>query len=128
MPSLLGLPTSGDVGLNLAATGLANTEGDPYGLPVTLRFDATTNRFAVIGDNPAAFIAKLVPATGALSGGFTLKAIPPVALRKVTFTGVALQAAPGGEFGPVAGGFFLLPAAINGGPVLSGRVVLSAAP
>ena len=128
LPPLLGLPPSGDVALDLAAAGLANSGDDPYGLPATLRFDPAKNLFAVVGGNPAAFTAKLAPATGALSGGFTLKAIPPVALRKATFTGVALQIAPGDEPGPVAGGFFLIPAATKGGPVLSGRVVLSIAP
>lgn len=128
LPPLLGLTPSGDVALEIAATGVANTEDDPRGLPVALHFDPIKNLFAVVGANPAVFTAKLAPATGALGGGFILKTIPPLAPRKVTFAGVAIQHAPDDGPGPVAGGFFLLPAAAAGGPVFSGRVVLSVAP
>ena len=122
LPPLLGLDADGDLALGLAASGVTNGGADPYALPTTLHFDAMKNRFAAVGTDPSAFTAKLVPATGALSGSFILSAIPPAALRKVTFTGVALQPAPADLPGLFAGGFFLLPAPVKGGPVLSGRV------
>jgi hypothetical protein len=125
LASLLGLRVGGEVALELAATGVVNTPENAHGLPAALRFDPAKNSFGLVGVNPTGFAAKLTPATGALSGSFTLKAIPPVALRKVVFTGVALQAAPSDQPGLVAGGFFLPPATVKGGPVLSGRVVLA---
>ena len=123
---LLGLAgASGDLTLALAATGLANDDTDLYGLPKQLALSAA-NTFAVVGDNTSArFTAKVNPATGALSGGFMLKAIPPVAKRTVVCSGVLLQAAPADLPGLVGGGFFLLPATTPGGPVLSGKVELA---
>ena len=122
---LLGLGSSGDLTLALAATGVANNETDPYGLPKQLTLSAA-NTFAVVGDNSSAlFTAKVNPATGALGGAFTLKAIPPVAKRTVAYSGVLLQAAPADLPGLVGGGFFLLPAATRGGPALSGKVELA---
>ncbi len=126
LPPLLGLGPSGEFGLALVAEGLVNVEGNPDGLPLVLRFDATKNRFTAPGADPSAFSARLNAATGALDGSFTLKAQPPATTpRKVTFTGVVLQPAPADLPGLFAGGFFLLSAPAKGGPALSGQVGFS---
>lgn len=119
---LLGLGSSGDLAVTIAATGLANDDADPYGLPKLLAL-SSANTLSVVGDNRSAlFTAKVNAATGALSGAFTLQAIPPVAKRSFAYSGVLLQTAPADQPGLVGGGFFLLPAASKGGPVLSGKV------
>ncbi len=123
---ILGSPASLTVAI--AATGVANDETDLYGLPRQLSL-SSANAFAVVGDNSSAlFTAKVNVTTGALSGAFTLKAIPPLLKRSVTYSGVALQAAPADLPGLIGGGFFLLPASSVGGPVFSGKVELSAPP
>ncbi|MCU0791912.1 MAG: immunoglobulin domain-containing protein [Opitutaceae bacterium] len=125
LATLLGLAPSGDLSVNLSASGLAPAD---YALPDTLHLSAT-NLFTVVSTatpaNPSAFSAKVNAATGALTGGFTLKAIPPVALRKVAYSGVLLQSAPDDLPRLHGGGFFLLPAAVKGAPVASGQVSLT---
>jgi hypothetical protein len=125
LASLLGLDSTGDFAVAISSTGLTP---DAFGLPATLHLDAK-NLISVVSaatpTNPAAFTAKVNPATGGLTGGFTLAAVPPVALRKVAYTGVLLQPAPADQPGLVGGGFFLLPPATKGGDVFSGQVELT---
>jgi hypothetical protein len=130
LPAALGLPASGQLTLGIDAAGLVNVASDPFGatLPRTLKLDAK-NLFAVASattpPNPTAFTAKVNAATGALTGGFTVPAVPPVAARKVAYTGVLLQPAPSDRTGLIGGGFFLLPATTKGGPTPSGAVELT---
>jgi hypothetical protein len=130
LPAALGLPASGQLTLGIDAAGLVNVASDPFGatLPRTLKLDAK-NLFTVVSAttplNPTAFTAKVNVATGALTGGFTVPAIPTGAARKVAYTGVLLQPAPTDRPGLVGGGFFLLPATTKGGPTPSGAVELA---
>ena len=135
LTSLLGLPASGQtagrLNLLLVAPGLANIPDHTFGstLPNTLKLDAQ-NLFSVVSDNypanPTGFNAKVNLTTGALTGGFTVPAIPPVAARKVTYTGVMLQPDAADRSGLIGGGFFLLPATSTGGPLVSGTVEFNA--
>lgn len=122
LTSLLGLDSTGNFSVALASTSLSPTA---FGLPSTLHLDAK-NLVSVVSAttpaNPAAFTAKVNPTTGALTGGFTLAAIPPVALRKVAYTGALLQPAAADRPGLLGGAFFLLPAATKGGDIYSGQV------
>ena len=126
LTTLLGLGTATEFPITIAATGLSPSG---FGLPTALRLDAK-NLFSVVSEttpaNPAAFTAKVNVATGALTGGFTLAAIPPVAQRKVAYTGALLQPAPADQPGLIGGGFFLLPAPVKGGEIYSGLVEFSA--
>ena len=130
LATTLGLPASGQFSLAIDAAGLVNIDTDPFGatLPRTLKLD-TQNLFSVVSTttpaNPTAFTAKVNLTNGALTGSFTVPAVPPVAARKVAFSGVVLQNSPADRSGLVGGGFFLLPASTKSGSTPSGAVELA---
>jgi hypothetical protein len=134
LAALLGLPasvpTAGRLNLVIVALGLANIPDHPFGstLPRALKLDGQ-NLFSVVSEgspaNPTGFETKVNLTTGALTGSFTVPAVPPVAARKVTFSGVVLQNSPADRSGLV-GGFFLLPASATGSPLASGVVEFTA--
>ncbi len=129
LPDLLGLPASDRFSVAIEGTGLANIPTDPFGaaLPQILQMDSKSIISVVSSASPpnaSLFSAKVNPANGKVTGSFTLKAIPPVALRKVAYEGVLLQPAPGDETALVGGGFFRLPVpgTSKKDPVLSGKI------
>ena len=135
LTSLLGLPasgpTAGRLNLVIVALGLANIPDHPFGstLPSALKLDGQ-NLFSVVSEgspaNPTGFETKVNLTNGALTGSFTVPAVPPVAARKVAFSGVVLQNSPADRSGLVGGGFFLLPASATGSPLASGVVEFTA--
>ncbi len=122
---ILGLPAPGRVSLNFTDAGLADSATDPdlsFGLTDDLKSDL---KDAV---NPGKVTFTLNPATGAVSGSFSLtETTPPSVRAKIPFRGQVVRLRDGS---PKAVGYFLLPQiptpgqAANASPILSGGFTL----
>ncbi len=122
LPTLLRLSSESTVAVSFAGAGLFDGDSLLHGLPTTLTVSATNTLVVADSTNATLFSGKIVPATGAVSGSFTLPATPPLAARKIAFNGVLLQPATADGAELIGGGFFLVPANSSGGPVSSGAI------
>jgi hypothetical protein len=94
-------------------------------LPTQLQMDASNQWKVASETNPTSWNAKVNPANGLISGGFTLMdTVPGVARpvqRRVSFTGVARQP-HGAVIEELGAGQFLVPALPGEGAAVAGAV------
>jgi hypothetical protein len=117
-----GLPAPGTVNLNFTDGGLADADTDPN---ISFTFtDADQVVLPPAAQNPGKVTLKISPATGAVSGLFTLaEATPKLTRAKIAFQGQIVRLSNGQR---KAVGYFLLPQipapgqAANQAPILSG--------
>jgi hypothetical protein len=121
LADLLELPDTGDF-----AVALQGVESDSMlDLPTQLQMDASNQWKVASETNPTSWNAKVNPANGLISGGFTLMdTVPGVARpvqRRVSFTGVARQP-HGAVIEELGAGQFLVPALPGEGAAVAGAV------
>ena len=116
-----GLPAPGTVNLNFTDGGLADADIDPN---ISFTFtDADQVVLPPASSNPAKVTLKISPATGAVTGAFTLvEATPKLTRAKIAFQGQIVRLSNGQR---KAVGYFLLPQIPAPGQAASKTAILS---
>lgn len=104
--------------------GVENTAENPFDLPVLL-VGSGPNRISVPSPNPSNFKAALNNATGLLSGSFDLVTTDDagkISRTTIRYEGVALADFEADENDPLIEGYFLVPGANRGDPLVGGSI------
>jgi hypothetical protein len=118
---VLGLPDPGNVNLSFTDGGLADADIDPN---ISFTFtDADQVVLPAAAQNPGKVTLKISPATGAVTGAFTLvEATPKLTRAKIAFQGQVVRLSNGSH---KAVGYFMLPQIPAQGQAATAAAILS---